>query len=150
MKDSSTTQLSELPQYTIHFDSRFAKVSYSETDNTIICELKSEYVPIEHFRDTFYRISELVKKGINGKFIFDKRALRAFHQPSMEWYFIVWKKDMFQHGLSKHRKILPQETWFRKSVEIARNEILRNHSSDPVLSKLDIRYCESIEEALEG
>ena len=150
MKQSGTTQVSELSQFTTHFDSRFAKVIYSEKDNIILCELKSEYVPIEHFKDTFYKISELVKKGINGKFIFDKRSLRAFHQPSMEWYYVVWKKDMYQHGLAKHRKILPKEAWFRKSVEIARNEMIRAYPNDPVLDKLDIRYCESIEEALEN
>ncbi|MEM9671919.1 MAG: hypothetical protein AAF992_04950, partial [Bacteroidota bacterium] len=115
----------------------------------IICELKSEYVPIEHFKDIFYKISELVKRGISQKFIFDKRALRAFHQPSMEWYFVVWKKEMYQHGLSLHRKILPDEPWFQKSVEIAKEQIVKNYP-DTIVDKLDIRYCDSIQEAIEN
>ncbi|MEM8969133.1 MAG: hypothetical protein AAGE93_22135 [Bacteroidota bacterium] len=148
MKDSTLTQLPELAQFEDFFDARFARVAYHEKSGIIICELKSEYVPIEHFKDIFLRISELVGKGINQKFIFDKRALRAFHQPSMEWYFIVWKKDMYQHGLSVHRKILPDEPWFRKSVEIAKSQIIQNYP-DNIVDKLDIRYCGSIEEAIE-
>ncbi|MEO0331608.1 MAG: hypothetical protein AAF223_07965 [Bacteroidota bacterium] len=148
MKDSPLTQLPKLTQFEDFFDARFARVSYHDKSGIIICELKSEYVPIEHFKDTFLRISELVEKGVNQKFIFDKRALRAFHQPSMEWYFIVWKKDMYQHGLSVHRKILPDEPWFQKSVEIAKSQIVQNYS-DNIVDKLDIRYCNSIEEAIE-
>ncbi|WKN43481.1 hypothetical protein [Tunicatimonas pelagia] len=148
MKDSTLTQSPEISQFQDHFDARFARVSYHERSGIIVCELKSEYVPIEHFKDIFLRISELVKQGVSQKFIFDKRALRAFHQPSMEWYFIVWKKEMYQYGLSVHRKILPDEPWFRKSVEIAKSQIVQNYP-DNIVDKLDIRYCKSIEEAIE-
>jgi hypothetical protein len=149
MKESALTQQPDVSQFQNHFDGRFAKVVYHEASKTIICELKSEYVPIEHFKDIFYKISELVKKGVNQKFIFDKRALRAFHQPSMEWYFVVWKKEMYQFGLKIHRKILPNESWFRKSVEIAKLQIVQNYP-DNIVDKLDIRYCESIQEAIES
>lgn len=148
MKDSALSQQPTVSQFENYFEGRFAKVTYHESSKIIICELKSEYVPIEHFKDIFYKVSELVKKGINGKFIFDKRALRAFHQPSMEWYYTVWKKEMYEHGLRHHRKILPNEPWFRKSVEIAKQQIDQNHP-DNIVNKLDIRYCESIEEAIE-
>jgi len=148
MKESALSQQPDVSQFQHYFDGRFAKVTYHEASKIIICELKSEYVPIEHFKDIFYKISELVKKGINYKFIFDKRALRAFHQPSMEWYFVVWKKEMYQHGLKLHRKILPEEPWFRKSVEIAKLQIVQNYP-DNIVDKLDIRYCESIQEAIE-
>lgn len=131
-----------------YYNSRFSRIYYSEELKTIVCELKSEYVPIEHFKDTFYKISELVDNGINYKFIFDKRSLRAFHQPSMEWYFVVWKQDMYEKGLKIHRKILPPEPWFRKSVAIAREQINREHH-DLIINKLDIQYCETIEEAIE-
>ena len=130
------------------YNSRFARISYAEEPKIIVCELKSEYVPIEHFKDTFYRISELVKSGINQKFVFDKRSLRAFHQPSMEWYFLTWKKEMLGHGLRVHRKVLPNEAWFKKSVMIARDQIAHNHP-DNVLDQLDIQYCDSLEEALQ-
>ena len=65
MKDSTLTQLPELAQFEDFFDARFARVAYHEKSGIIICELKSEYVPIEHFKDIFLRISELVGKGTN-------------------------------------------------------------------------------------
>ena len=132
-----------------YHSSRFSRIYYNADIKTIICELKSEYVPIEHFKDTFYKISELVEAGNNYKFIFDKRSLRAFHQPSMEWYFVIWKKEMYEKGLRIHRKILPPEPWFRKSVAIAKEQISREHQ-ELILDKLDIQYCESIEEAIES
>lgn len=130
-----------------YYNSRFSRIYYNEDLKTIICELKAEYVPIEHFKDTFFKISELVDAGNNYKFIFDKRSLRAFHQPSMEWYFVVWKKEMYEKGLKIHRKILPPEPWFRKSVAIAKQQISREHQ-ELIVDKLDIRYCETLEEAI--
>ena len=129
------------------FETRFAKVYSLEGEKIVLCELKTEYVPIAHFQDTFHRISELVKSGLNEKFIFDKRALRAFHQPSMEWYSVEWKRDMLEHGLRKHRKILPAEAWFRKSVMIAKDQIYQRYP-DNILDQLDIKYCDTLEEAI--
>ncbi len=136
------------PDFIDYYDSRFSRIYYNPDIKTIICELKSEYVPIEHFKDTFYKVSELVEAGNNHKFIFDKRSLKAFHQPSMEWYFTVWKKEMHAKGLSIHRKILPPEPWFRKSVAIAKEQISREKQG-LVLDLLDIQYCDSIQEAIE-
>jgi hypothetical protein len=147
MNNIAVNQLTNY-EFTDYFSSRFSKVYYSKELKTIVCELTSEYVPIEHFKDTFYKVSELVEAGNNHKFIFDKRSLRAFHQPSMEWYFVVWKMDMYEKGLKIHRKILPAEPWFRKSVAIAKEQIAREHT-ELILEKLDIQYCDSIEEALE-
>ena len=129
------------------FETRFARVYSLKEEKIIICELKSEYVPIAHFKDTFYQISDLVKSGLNNKFIFDKRSLRAFHQPSMEWYYVEWKRDMLALGLKTHRKILPREAWFRKSVAIAKDQI-HQHYPDNVVDQLDVKYCESVEEAI--
>lgn len=133
--------------FTDAFETRFARVYCLEAEKCVICELKAEYVPIAHFKETFHKISDLVKSGLNAKFIFDKRALRAFHQPSMEWYYLVWKRDMLDHGLRKHRKILPAEAWFQKSVMIAKDQIHQHHP-DNVIAQLDIRYCDTIEEAI--
>ncbi|MFP4090286.1 MAG: hypothetical protein ACLFUB_02175 [Cyclobacteriaceae bacterium] len=148
MENTSAIKDATRYEFEDYFSSRFSRIYFSEELKTVICELKSDYVPIEHFKDTFYKISELVEKGINAKFIFDKRSLRAFHQPSMEWYYIVWKKEMYEKGLSVHRKILPAEAWFRKSVAIAKDQISKENS-DLIIPKLDIKYCESIDEALE-
>jgi hypothetical protein len=35
------------------------------------------------------------------KIILDKRALHVFHQPSLEWYYVVWKEQMHAYGLRK-------------------------------------------------
>ena len=128
-------------------ETRFASVSYLEEEKFVICELTAEYVPIVPFQEIFHRISALVQEGYNEKFIFDKRALRAFHQPSMEWYYVVWKQNMLQHGLRKHRKILPEEAWFRKMVMIAKDQI-QQQFPDGVMDQLDIRYCDSLVEAI--
>jgi hypothetical protein len=96
----------------------------------------------------FGQIGEIVKAGDFEKFIFDKRSLRAFHQPTMEWYFIFWKKEMLEYGVKTHRKILPTEKWFEKMVQIAKNQILQTYP-DNIIDQLDIRYCDTIEEAIE-
>lgn len=135
-----------LPSETF-FEDEYAHVLAVRENKAIICILKKEYVPINNFQDIFLKISELVIEGGFRKFIFDKRALKAFHQPSMEWYYIHWKQNMYTHGLEVHRKILPPEPWFRKTVALARNEIIDKYA-DTILTKLDIQYCESIEEAI--
>lgn len=138
----------EVENFQVYFDDRFATVSYNSNSGFIICSLKTDYVPIDAFKHTFHKIGELVKSGVNKKFIFDKRSLRAFHQPSMEWYFTVWKKEMLHSGLSAHRKILPDLPWFKKAVEIARSQLESNHAE--LLSKLDIQYFATVEEAVKN
>ena len=136
----------EVENFQAYFDDRFATVYYNSDKGIIICSLKTDYVPIDSFKYTFNKIGELVKSGVNNKFIFDKRSLRAFHQPSMEWYFTVWKKEMLTSGLSAHRKILPDLPWFKKAVEIARGQLEKNHTE--LLSKLDIQYSTTVKEAV--
>jgi hypothetical protein len=65
----------------------------------------------------------------------------------MEWYFLNWKNKMLEFGLKKHRKILPEEKWFEKMVMIAKEQIMKNNP-DNIIHLLDIRYCNSIEEAI--
>lgn len=137
----------ELNNFKLLLDLRYAKVYSNSDKGIIICKLLTDYIPIEDFKDTFNQISELVEKGKFDKFIFDKRALRAFHQPSMEWYFLNWKNKMLELGIDKHRKILPEEKWFEKMVMIAKEQILKNNP-DNIIHLLDIKYCESIEQAI--
>ena len=146
MKETDVFQLSDYA-FIEAFDSRFARVYYLEEQKIAVSEMKAEYVPIEHFKETFHHVGELVRGGYNSKFIFDKRALRAFHQPSMEWYYVEWKRDMLAHGLRVHRKILPDEPWFKKSVMIAKDQIHRQYP-DNVIDQLDIQYCDTLEQAI--
>lgn len=137
----------EIKDFKLVLEAQYARVLISEEKKIVICELLSDYIPIEEFKAVFLQISEIVKAGDFTKFIFDKRSLRAFHQPTMEWYFIHWKKDMLAYGIDKHRKILPDEKWFEKMVQIAKAQILENYPEN-IISQLDIRYCDSIEDAI--
>ena len=142
------TQLHTVIQdFELGFEVRYAKVLVSPAKRMIICELLADYIPIDDFKLIFGAIGEIVKAGDYDKFIFDKRSLRAFHQPTMEWYFIHWKMEMLAYGVNKHRKILPAEKWFEKMVQIAKAQILQNFPEN-IIEKLDIQYCDSIEEAI--
>lgn len=144
---NSPTEIQEIKDFELIFEGRYSKAYKNEEKGMIICTLLADYVPIEDFKETFNTLSETIQEGGYQKFIFDKRALRAFHQPSMEWYFLHWKKDMLVYGLQQHRKILPREKWFEKMVQIAKAQIMAQNP-DNIIDQLDIAYCDSIEEAI--
>jgi hypothetical protein len=127
---------------------KHAKVlTVTTSPNTAIVEALTNYIPLEPFKEIFNFIGELAKKKNLTKLIFDKRKLTVFHQPSMEWYFIEWKEEMFDQGLTIHRKILPADDVFRQSVRIGREKIDKNYPNKK-FNQMDIQYAETIEEAL--
>lgn len=144
---NETLNPSEIQDFELAFEEKYSRVLVNADKKIIICELLADYIPIEDFKDTFAQIGKIVKAGNFEKFIFDKRSLRAFHQPTMEWYFIHWKKEMLGYGMKTHRKILPGEKWFEKMVQIAKQQILETYP-DNIIDQLDIQYCDSIEEAI--
>jgi len=144
---NETLFLSETRDFELVFEEKYTRVLVNVELKIVICELLADYIPIEDFKEAFLQIGEIVKAGNYEKFIFDKRSLRAFHQPTMEWYFIHWKKDMLAYGLKTHRKILPTEKWFEKMVQIAKAQIIQNYP-DNIIDQLDIKYCDTIEEAI--
>jgi hypothetical protein len=144
---NSTINSSEIRDFEVALEQPYVRVWTNREKKIIICELLADYVPIEDFKIAFGHIGEIVKNGVFEKFIFDKRALRAFHQPTMEWYFIYWKKEMLEYGVKTHRKILPSEKWFEKMVQIAKNQILQTYP-DNIIDQLDIKYCDTIDEAI--
>ncbi len=144
---NETLFLSETRDFELVFEEKYTRVLVNVELKIVICELLADYIPIEDFKEAFSQIGEIVKAGNYEKFIFDKRSLRAFHQPTMEWYFIHWKKDMLAYGLKTHRKILPAEKWFEKMVQIAKAQIIQNYP-DNIIDQLDIKYCDTIEEAI--
>lgn len=113
----------------------------------VVVEATASYIPLERFKEIFNHIGELAGESPIHKLIFDKRKLSVFHQPSMEWYFVEWKEKMFGAGLTVHRKILPEDEIFRQSVRIGRNKIAGGYP-DRKFNKMDIKYAESMEEAL--
>jgi hypothetical protein len=105
------------------------------------------YIPIEEFKIVFQFIGSLVKNQGIQKLIFDKSQLTVFHQPSMEWYFIDWKEEMYDYGLKVHRKILPDDPVFRQSVMLGRETISRKFPKGKY-NLMDIRYADSLDEAI--
>ena len=85
-------------EFEIAFEQRYARVWFNRSRKIIICQLLTDYVPIDDFKEAFLEIGVLIKSGGFEKFIFDKRALRAFHQPTMEWYLSIGKKRCWAMG----------------------------------------------------
>ena len=96
----------------------------------------------------FLQISVLIEKFEIKHLVFDKQKLRTFHQPSMEWYFAVWKPNIKRKGLINHYKILPKLIWFEKAVEAGKFEIFQKFSKD-ILNGITITYINFVEEAIE-
>lgn len=128
----------------------YGKLYLLEDLRIIVCELSAEYVPIERFQEIFHAAAPLIQKYKIEKFVFDKQQLKIFHQASMEWYFLIWKKDMYEYGLKKYRKILPQNNpSFAFAVEAGKAKIMRENK-DTIIPLLDIQYCTNLKDAIEN
>lgn len=152
--DKKITATDVLPtlsyKYELVIEKNYGKVYLLPENKIMILELTKEYVPIEEFKEIFSETVPIIKKYKIKKFIFDKQNLRVFHQPSMEWYFTVWKKEVYELGLSVHRKILPHDQpVFELAVKAGREKIM-NEYKDTVIPLLDIQYSKTIEEAIEN
>lgn len=150
-KITATQALPALPYaYEIVIEKEYGKVFLLPTEHILICELTREYVPIEDFKEIFNETVPIIEKFNIRKFIFDKQNMRVFHQPSMEWYFVDWKTNIYALGLSIHRKILPQDQpAFNLAVEAGRAKIMAEYKNT-IIPKLDIQYKTSIKDAIES
>ncbi|MEM6734967.1 MAG: hypothetical protein AAF620_02750 [Bacteroidota bacterium] len=130
------------------FTNQFGSGYINETSRAILLKAETDFIPIKNFKQLFQMLADEIEEhsGTYNKFIFDKTALRTFHQPSMKWYFMHWKTEMLQHGINKHFKILPDLDYFRKAVIAARKPLLAKYPEN-ILSQLRIEYYHSIEEA---
>jgi hypothetical protein len=126
----------------------YASLYFNEALKLAICKANEEYIPIDYFKEMFLSVGSLIDKTPIHHFIFDKSMLRTFHQPSMEWYFAIWKPEMKIKGLTNHYKILPPLDWFVKSVEAGRQEILQKYGKG-IIEGVNITYVDSIETAIE-
>ena len=125
----------------------YATVFYNRDLKFTICRADAEYIPLEEFKSIFLAVTELIAEYPMKSMLFDKRNLRTFHQPSMEWYFIVWKPAIKQAGLTNHFKILPDLEWFIQSVNAGRHQITLKCDKD-LLDGIQIRYVEDVEDAI--
>lgn len=119
----------------------------SEKPKTLILRADLDYIPIEEFKSIFKKIGERIQKERFDTLVFDKRNLRIFHQPSMEWYFSEWKGEMAKAGLKNHYKLLPDDKLFRKSVQMGRAKIDKDFP-DAGYHQTNIKYYESLNEAM--
>lgn len=113
----------------------------------IITECLSDFVPIASFKSFFLELGRFLNDFPVTTMIFDKRSLRVFHQPSMEWYFVHWKEQVKAKGLVNHYKILPELEWFKRSVEAGKVEIEKAYP-EILQSDINVSYFNSIEEAI--
>jgi ribonucleotide reductase alpha subunit len=126
----------------------FSNVYYNRQLKLALCIAERDYIPIDNFKAIFISISKLLDDFPIQHLIFDKRKLRTFHQPSMEWYFAIWKPTVKTKGLTDHYKILPELAWFVKSVEAGKHEILKKYSTE-ILNGIRINYVSSIENGID-
>lgn len=124
------------------------ELSFNEKLSIGVCEVTAPYIPMVEFMDTFNTATRMFKEHDLRHFIFDKRSLRTFHQPSMEWYFVEWKPVVRDMGMADHYKILPDEPWFHRCVEAGRSDILNNYP-ESMLDGISIVYVDSLEEAID-
>ncbi len=118
-----------------------------ESPEIAIATATVPYIHIKDFKDLFHGIGEIVKELGIKKLVFDKRELTTFHQPSMEWYFVDWKEEMYDLGLRTHRKILPDDQVFKMAVKMGRKEIQEKYP-DGKFQLMDIQYRNTVEEAV--
>lgn len=130
------------------YSSDFLSFYILNESDIAVCQAETEYIPIEHFRNDFNAIGDLIKKNDVRALVFDKRNLSTFHQPSMEWYYTEWKEDLLEHGMHTHYKILPEAPWFAKSVEAGKHDIKKNHPNFK-FDQFDVNYVVSIQEAVD-
>lgn len=131
------------------FENDYMQVAHCKQKAALICIIRNSYVPIEVFVTNFTSMYDIVKDCRIKKVIFDKRNLTAFHQPTMEWYYVEWKENLRKLGVHIHRKLLPNEAWFKRCVEAGKNQILNDNPQFDV-SQYDIKYFESIQECLDN
>lgn len=80
--------------FTLENKGPFSSLYFNDELKMAICSADEEYIPIDSFKEMFLHISDMIEKVEIKHLVFDKQKLRTFHQPSMEWYFAVWKPEI--------------------------------------------------------
>lgn len=135
--------------FTLENKGEYSSLFFNKELKMAICVAEQEYIPIDSFKEMFLHLSTMIETVEIRHLIFDKQKLRTFHQPSMEWYFAVWKPIMKTKGLTNHYKILPKLDWFEKAVEAGKFEIFQKFSKE-ILNGITITYVVSVEQAIES
>ncbi len=126
-----------------------ARIYLVENKKAVVLEATNNFIPFNEFKSIFEKMEEMTAGTSVDTLVFDKSKLTVFHQPSMEWYFTIWKEKMYYQGLRKHRKILPDDKFFRYSVEIGRKKIDEKYP-EAKYHQMDIQYVDSVEAGLDS
>ncbi len=132
-----------------YYRSRYATVSFMPANETAIVSIHGAFIPMTDYQQTLEKLGELVRQEKVHKLIVDAQQLVAYHQPSVEWSFLNWKREMRNHGLTSYRYVLPNGGEYRKNLENGIRKIRRDHPNMEVLDRMDLTYCHSLEEAVE-
>lgn len=127
---------------------KFLHADYYPGKKIVLISADAEYIPEIDFKDAFQKVRDYIATNDTEKIIFDKSNLKVFHQASMTWYHVIWKKDLLDSfGITQHRKILPEDELFKQSVQIGRERIKHEHP-DFHFDDYNIIYKDSLEKAL--
>lgn len=137
-----------MERFTERYSDQAGKIYTCNDSNIILCKLLQAYTPIDDFMNLLKQQMTIIEMYGCEKFIFDKRAIRGFHQPSMEWYYLTWKVEAYKRfGLEKHRKLFTKEEWFLKCIEAGRAQIkLKDPGS--IVHSFDIQVCDDLADAM--
>jgi hypothetical protein len=113
----------------------------------ILVTATHKFIPGADFKAAFETLLNKLDGLGATRMVFDKRELTVFDQQAMTWYHLDWKPRAYAAGITRHVKLLPQNEVFRKSVEIGKLRIQREHPEFDY-AKYQISYSESLEEAL--
>lgn len=125
----------------------YMKMSVPAT-GVLLIQAKRDYIPDEDFRKQFNAIYNQLGANQIEKVIFDKQQLKVFNQQSMTWYHTDWKVRLKKNlGITRHRKVLPNDDLFKNSVDVGRDRIKREHPEFQ-FDDFDIVYKETVEQAI--
>jgi hypothetical protein len=132
----------------LRFRDAICSIVYDNPD-TLIIQTTAGFIPKTQFQEIFISTGHVVvNKGIK-KIILDNRSGRIFHQPQLEWYFLVWLELMFYHGLHYHAMLLPLDEDFRKDFRDTLRK-LQSHHPEAKFNQLKLETAESLKEAIES
>ena len=128
--------------------SKYLKVNYFSEHKTLTLEATEDYLPPEAFKKDFKEILKFSEKESIRNLIFDKSNLDVFHQKSMEWYFVEITPGLFENGLQRFYKVLPNKPWFNLDLILKSTAQIKREHPEVNFSEFDSTYVPSVEYAM--
>ena len=119
------------------------------TEKILICELKDNFIPFDDFQKIFLKAEKIAKEHSVSDIIIDMRNVEGFHQPSFDWLLLIWKANILDLGIKNYRYLLRDEVWFEELVSLTFRKAVKTNPQT-VLDQIEIKYCKSFYEALNG